>query len=143
MTWRRPRAVLLTVEEHGTPDSQGLLDESTVEQLIDCERRGIRVVLWLTAPDDLHSPLAGLATHLATDDEALCEAAVDRIGAERTLPVAHPEDALRQAAAEVLPPGDRAPAGPVRQALRRTRRTARRAAGRARRLMSRGEQRPR
>ena len=55
----RGRAVTLTVAEHGT------LDETTVEMLIDCERRGVRVVLWVSRVDELDSPLVGLATHLS------------------------------------------------------------------------------
>lgn len=126
MPGRRKRAVTVTVAEHGGGDGTKTLDESTVELLIDCERRGTRVVLWLTELDDLDTPLAGLATHLATDDDALHRAAVDRVGAERALRAADEAEARRRAAAETLPPGDRGPATRGVRAVRRVRRTGRR-----------------
>lgn len=129
----------LTVADHGGHDGGITLDEATVELLIDCERRGIRVVLWLTEPEDLDSPLAGLATHLAAADDRLYRAAVDRIGAERALRVRDEAEARRRAAAEKLPAGDRGPATRGQKAVRGLRRTGRRIArGVARRAAGQG-----
>ncbi|WP_261623333.1 hypothetical protein [Nesterenkonia marinintestina] len=116
----RGRAVTLTVAEHGT------LDEAAVEMLIDCERRGVRAVLWVSRVDELDSPLVGLATHLATDDASLLARCVERIGEERAMLVTDLRQAEARAAAERLPPGDRGPASRAEKAVRRARRTARR-----------------
>ena len=121
----RVRTIVVTVAEHGG------LDEATVELLIDCERRGVRVLLWLEEAGDADSTLAGLATHLATDDAALHAEAVAQIGAERAVLARGVRQARRRAAAEVLPPADRGPAGTGRKALRRARRLGRRALSRA------------
>lgn len=122
---RRARAVTITVAEHGD------LDEATVEMLIDCERGGVRTVLWVESEADLESPLVGLATHLAAEDADLHARCAERIGQERVLLVVDPREAERRAAAEVLPPGDRGSLGRPQKLLRRSRRTVRRLARRA------------